>query len=377
MSRNLFESNLKAITGDIDLNEIKDALEDIITAKEKPKNIVEWLLEEIDFRGKFRQHPLVGKAVDLGNISKKYRKSIVYKKIQEKLAGVMDRQQVEIEDVIGIRCLLRELRDVVLEFIVRQVGDVTQGLRHIHAPGSASRKEARNLYFGEKFMEITLYELASKLCSSIALGDSIGIYSEDDDFMLKMRQLIESSFGPPFKIERDKLREIGVQMSNLNYPFVVFLKFVLWLKNQIDVEESQEKKGLYLSLLSKLQYATISIFFMPPNREKWCTIALPRLDFFINNWIQNEKSRRNLEALITNIDNFINASLRKSRKEGEMKKARNIVDLLMSSYEIFCRRLIEYGVPELYALRNIMDIMIDLGTRYNIKLYLKPFTLAT
>ncbi|MEM2915663.1 MAG: hypothetical protein QXH91_09755, partial [Candidatus Bathyarchaeia archaeon] len=278
MSRDMFKSSLKAITGDIDLNEVKNALEKVTITKEKPENTVEWLLKETDFWGKFRRHPLVRKIIDWGNISRECRKSNVYRRIEEKLARMVSRQQVEIEDLIETRDLLRELKNVVLDFVEKQAGDVEQGLRHIHAPGSVARKEARNLYFGEEFTYDDLYKLASRLCDSISLGDSIGIYSEDKDFMLKMSQFIESfGFGSSFKVERDKLREMRIQEYDINHPYIVFLKFVLWLRNQIDIEENQEKKAVYLSVLNRLQSATINMFFMPPNREKWCTIALPRL----------------------------------------------------------------------------------------------------
>ena len=44
----------------------------------------------------------------------------------------------------------------------------------------------------------------------------------------------------------------------------------------------------------------------------------------------------------------------------------------MSNYEAFCRRLIEHGNIDLYAIRRLMDIIVDLGTRYNLKIYLGP-----
>jgi len=378
MLRNTFRNMLESIVGDFTPSEIKDSVERIISSKEKVEDIAERFLREVNFQGRFRRHPLVWKTIDWGNASREYKKSDAYKKIQNKLTEILRKQEVEVKDFHELSGLLRELKGVVIDFIERQVGNIKQGLRHIHAPGSVSRKEAMNLYFGEKFVVNDLYRLASRLCSSIAFGDSIGIYSENEVFMRNMRQLIESfGFGLPFRIERDKLREIGIQEYDLDHPYVVLLKFIMWLRNQIDVEEDLEKREICLSILNMLQSATINMFFMPPDKEKWCTIYFPRLDFFINNWIQRNEVRKSLEALVNNIDTFIRAALRESRRKKEIEKVRNVVDLLMNNYEILCRKLIEYGVPDFYALRNLMDLAVDLSIRYDIKLHFKSLILAT
>ncbi|MEM4536854.1 MAG: hypothetical protein QXP92_06425 [Nitrososphaerota archaeon] len=269
------------------------------------------------------------------------------------------------------------MKGVVIDFIEKQVGNIKQGLRHIHAPGSVSRKEAINLYFGEEFTVDDLYRLASRLCSSIAFGESIGIYSENEAFMRKMRQLVETlGFGLPFRIERDKLREIGIREYDVNHPYVVLLKFIMWLRNQIDVEEDPEKREIYLSILNMLQSATINMFFMPPDKERWCTISFPRLDFFINNWVQRDEKRKDLKALVDNIDIFIRDALKKSKRKKEVEKVRNAIDMLMNNYEILCRELIEYGVLDFYALRNLMDLVVDLSVMYDIRFHFKSLMLA-
>ncbi|MEM1515741.1 MAG: hypothetical protein QW186_06745 [Candidatus Bathyarchaeia archaeon] len=377
MLRNTFRNMLETIIGDFNPSEIKDPVERIVSSKEKVEDIAERFLGEVNFQGRFRRHPLVWKTIDWGNASREYKKSNAYKKIQNKLTEILKKQEIEVKDLHELSNLLRELKGVVIDFIERQAGNVEQGLRHIHAPGSVARKEAMNLYFGEKFVDDDLYRLASRLCSSIAFGESIGIYSEDEGFMRDMRQLIESfGFGLPFRIERDKLREIGIQEYDVDHPYVVLLKFIMWLRNQIDVEEDPEKREICLSILNMLQSATVNMFFMPPDKEKWCTIFFPRLDFFINNWIQRDEVRKNLEALVKNIDTFIRDALRESRRRKEVEKVRNTINLLMNNYEILCRKLIEYGVPDFYALRNLMDLAVDLSIRCGIKLHFKSLILA-
>jgi len=368
---------LKSIVGDFTPSEIKDPIERVVSSKEEIGDVVERFLRDVNFQGRFRQHPLVWKTLDWGNASRIYKKSGAYKKIQSKLAEILKKQYLEIKDLHELSNILIELRDVVIDFIEKQVGDIEQGLRHIHAPGSVARNEARNLYFGEKFVDDDLYKLALRLCSSIAFGESIGIYSEDEDFMGNMRQLIESfGFGPPFRIERGKLGELGIQDVDVNYPHVVFLKFIMWLRDQIDIEKNSRKK-ICVSILHKLRSATINMFFMPPDKERWCTISFPRLDSFINNWIQRDEMRKNVEALVKDVDNLIRAALRESRRKREVEKVRNTINLLMNYYETLCRKLIEYGVPDFYALRNLMDLAVDLSFRYNIKLHFKSLILAT
>ncbi|MEM2169765.1 MAG: hypothetical protein QW186_08215 [Candidatus Bathyarchaeia archaeon] len=394
MLRNEFRNRLESIVGDFTSSEIKDPIERVIFSKGEKKNVkgvsfkrkgekekadevVESLLKVVNFKKRFMQHPLVWKTINWGNASKEYRKSDAYKRIQNKLTEILEKQKVEVKDLEELTYLLRELRRAVIDFIERRVSDVKQGLGHIHAPGSVAKSEARNLDFGERFAADDLYKLALRLCSSIAFGESIGIYSEDESFMRKMRQLIESlGFGLPFRIEEKKLKEIGIQEHDRDHPYVVLLKFIMWLRDRIDVEENPEKRKICLSILDMLRSNTISMFFMPEEKERWRTISIPRLDFFISNWIQRDEKRKDLKALVDNIDIFVRDALRKLREKKEVKKAKNTIDMLMNNYEILCRQLIEYGVPDFYALRNIMDIVVDLSVRHDIRFHFKSLILA-
>lgn len=382
MHREIFRGKLETIIRDISLDDVKSALERLI-ASQRNQEVVKSFLDEIDFKGAFQLHPLVGRIIAVGiwgRIADKYKKTHAYERIKEKLSEILRRQRVKEEDIREIRDLTKELRKMSVDFINEKiVGNVKQGLRHIHAPGSVAKGEARNLYFGEKFTDDDLYRLALRLCGSIAFGRYIGIYSENEDFMRNLRQLIVSfGFGPPFKIEEDRLREIGIEESDLEHPYIVFLKFVMWLKNQIYIEVDPEKREVCSLILNMLQSATISIFFMPPDKEKWCTISFPRLDFFINNWIQDDEARKRLGALINNINDLIEIASRIAGERKEDKKVKNMIDILMNNYEMLCRKLIEHGVPDFHALRNLMDLAIDLSTRYDIKeLRFKSLMLVT
>jgi hypothetical protein len=372
MSKNHFKNRLRNITEEVSSNEIMEALEEIV--KEKPDDPVNQFLKSIDFWGKLKIHPLVKKAIDWLGTARDYKKLDAYAKLRERVVKIMERDIVNLKDVSEVRVSLNELKDEILDYLSERYGNIKQGLRHIHAPGSDAKSEGINLYFpGEMYTQETLYRLALKLCSSIVIGDSIGIYSDDEDLMSKLRQItIGSGFGYEFKVGPE---ELNINEYEVEHPYIVFLKFIFYLREKVDVEESIDKKLLLQSILEKLKYSPVSIFFMPEGRERWCTITLPRLDLFIGRWIEGD-SRKNLESLIENIDNFVKNIIKESKKRKEYEKVKNAIDLLMDYYEILCRKLIEYGIPEYYATRNMMDLILDLGIKYDVKVYLKPIELG-
>jgi len=371
---NEFRNILETLAGEVNIDEIQNAIDRIV--EEEPDNVTEGFLKEVNFWRKLSTHPLLRVVIDWGNLLREIKKSEHYKKLDEKLINILKLGEIKEEDIIEIKNLLKVLKDEAMDFITRQTGKVEQGLRHIHAPGSVAKKEGRNLYFGEQFTQEVLYNLAARLCSSIALGDNLGIYSEDKDLMQEHKQLAVLHFNSlsPFKIE---LKDLGVNEHETNHPYVVFLKFILRLVKMFYAEENYDKKKRISLILDRLKTSTVSLFFMPPNKEKWCTIMLPRLDLFINKWIMNEESRERIEMLFNVLHNFIDKAAEEAGKKRESKWIRNLIDILMGNCDVLCYMLIEYSVPDFYSLRNIMDIMVDLGTRYDLKLYLKPLELAT
>jgi hypothetical protein len=369
---NIFRSKLEKVVEEISVYEIQDALKRVIV--EKPKDIVRDFLREINFSGKICAHPLIRSAVNIPNMmkSKNVKGSEYYKKLNDKLIRIL-KEGMKAEDIIEIKDLLENLKNKAIDYITEQeVGKIEQGLRHIHAPGSVAKSEGRNLYFpGEKYAQETLYRLASRLCDSIALGDSIGIYSENEDLMVRFKQLAYQKFKSKFKIEL-KGKDLDISEDEANYPYAVLLGFTFWLAKLLLIEEEHEIRALVQSILDYLKTSAISLFFMPPEKEKWSTINLPRLDIFIDKWVLNEESRDKIETLRSELKHFITDARRKAKREGEVKEIENTIDLLMNNYDAFCHRLIEYGDLDLYALRGMMDIIVDLGTKYGLKMYLKP-----
>jgi hypothetical protein len=365
-----FKDKLIKIVEEISVNEVLYTLENII--EEKPEYIIDNFLNRIGFDRKLRSHPIIDKIIRRGHLPHMrghIKRSEDYKRLSKKLNEILKRQ-VNAEDVSEIKNLLEKLMEKAINYIVEEMaGNPEKGLRHIHAPGSVARDEGRNLYFGEKYTKETLYRLASRVCDSIALGDNLGIYSEDEDLMLELKQLVYRRFKSTFKI---KPEDLGVSEDEANYPYTALLGLILWLAKRLLVEEDVEIKALIQSILYDLKTSPITLFFVPKEAERWGVISLPRLDMFIDRWVLNEESKAKIETLKNELKNFIMTARRKAKRERKTREVENTISPLMSNYEAFCRRLIEHGDLDLYAIRRMIDIVVDLSTKYDLKIYLRP-----
>jgi hypothetical protein len=368
----LLEDIIKRIGAD----EIRRALEHII--EERPKNVVEGFLEEVGFsKSGIRScnHPLVRKAIDWGTFARKVKTLEPYNKLNRKLTEIFERG-LEVEDIAEVRELLNDLRGQLIDYIItKEIRGAEKGLRHIHAPGSVAKKEGRNFYLpGEKYTDDMLYRLASRLLNSISLGDFLGIYSESGNLMLGLRQLAAQKFGSKLRVEPE---DLGIDENEAIRPYAALLGLIFWLMKELMVEEELELKSLIQSILSELRVAPICLFFMPSERggrgkERWSTIYLPRLDIFLDRWIFDEKARKKIEDLRDELKKFIAAAYRAARREKKISEVKNTIDLLMDNYDAFCRRLMEHGSLDLYAIRKMMDIIVDLATKYGLRMYLRP-----
>jgi len=364
----------------VNSDEIRGALERVIegaqekAAKRRSKTIADGFLEEISFNEKLYNHPLVGKAIKKGlvaNLVQNLRKSEYYKKLNEKLNDVLERG-VNAEDLRNIEDLVNGLRSIAIEYIVKEIGKAKQGLRHLHRPGCVAKSEARNLYFpGEHYTKETLSWLAYGFFSSITIGNNLGIYSENDKLMFDLKQLVQR-FESKFEIEPSRL---GISEDEKNRLYTTFLAFILWLAKKLSAgreEEEVEIKALAQSILDNLRVSTISLLFMPPEKEKWGTVSLPRLDVFIDRWILNEESRAKIEAFRDSLKDFVETARKTAKRERRTKELENAIDLLMNSYEALCKNLIEHGSLDFYAMRRLLDVMIDIATNYNIRAFMRP-----
>jgi len=362
---------LEELVKRVEEDDIQKALERVIKKKNKKKSskdTVKDFLNEVGFGKKSCDHPLVGEIVNWGTFSDKWvKKSEPYNKLSKKLTEILGKG-LKTEYVIEVKTLLNDLRSQLIDYIlVKEICGAEKGIRNIHAPGSVAKGEGMGYYFpGEEYTEDTLHWLAFRLCSSIALGDSLGIYSENESLMLKLNQLAVQKFGSKFRI---KPRDLGIDRYEAAHPYAALLGLILWLMKELMVEEKSELKTLIQSILDELRASPICLFFLPSGRrEQWKTIYLPRLDIFIERWILNEKARKMLEGLRDGLRKFIGVAERK----GEESEVKNAIDLLMDNYDAFCRGLMEYSSLDLHAARRMMDIIVDLATKYGLSTHLRP-----
>jgi hypothetical protein len=352
---------LKSIIEDITVEEIEHAIEEVI--KERPSKPAEQFLSEIRFQNKITTHPLLRKVVDLGNLKRSIPRNDSYKHLNDRLLDIIHRGKPEITDISEIQVVIAELINTALNFVIKQACEAEKGLRNIHAPGSVAKTEALNLYFpGEKYTDEELSELALRLSSSIAIGENLGLFSENSKLMKELKQLSSQYFGKPYKI--DNLKDLDISVYESNYPFATLLGFLLWLVMKRDRSIGNERE-LLNSILNELKKSTIIIYFIPGReKEKWKTIRIPNLDAFVNNWILDRNNRDSIQGL-RGVINSIISGVRKASKG--RSKLNNIMLVLMNYYESLCQRLIYYGDLDLYAMRRILDIIMEISTELDLR----------
>jgi len=363
-SRDVLLKSLEEITGSIYMEDIEQMISKTREKKSKKDKETDEILDIISER--LKSHPLIKKVIDQGNISRYIRRSDNYKKLKKLLESKQgqDLSPVEMNEA---KRLMQRILDDVKQYIVNQAIKAEQGLRRMHSPGSVAKSEAMNLYFsGEKYSENILTDLASKLYSSIALGDSVGIYTEDEELLENLRQLIAQKFDrrARYKISADKL---GISDYESKYPFSTFLGFLFWLMDYYD-QAGGDEKNLLTSIIDGFKRSSVTIYFMPSEKEKWRIINVPRLEIFIDIWMLNRDNRTTLREFKDELINTIKRARGKAQKD--KTKIDKVADIIMNNYEIFCQRLITYGDLDLYALRRIIDIVIDLDSNYDIGLNL-------
>ena len=352
---------LKSIIEDITVEEIEHAVEEVI--KERPNEPAKQFLSEIRFQNKITTHPLLRKVVDLGNLKQSITRNDSYKHLNDRLLDIIHRGKPEITDISEIQVDIANLIDTALNFIIKQACEAEKGLRNIHAPGSVAKTEALNLYFpGEKYTDEELSELALRLSSSIAIGENLGLFSENSKLMKELKQLSSQYFGKPYKI--DNLKDLDISVYESNYPFATLLGFLLWLAMKRDRSIGNER-ALLNSIINELKKSSIILYFIPGReKEKWKTIRIPNLDAFVNNWILDPNNRDSIQGL-RGVINSIISGVRKASKG--RSKLNNIMLVLMNYYESLCQRLIYYGDLDLYAMRRILDIIMEISAELDLR----------
>jgi len=352
---------VKSCIENITVEEIEHAIEEVI--KKRPSESAEQFLSEIRFQSKIITHPLLRKVVDLGNLKRSITSNDSYKHLNDRLLDIIHRGKPEITDISEIQVVIAELIDTALNFIIKQACKAEDGLRNIHAPGSVAKTEALNLYFpGEKYTDEELSELALRLSSSIAIGENLGLFSENSKLMKELKQLSSQYFGKPYKI--DKLKDLDISVYESNYPFATLFGFLLWLAMKRDRTIGNERE-LLNSIINELKKSSVILYFIPGGeREKWKTISIPNLDAFVNNWILDRNNRDSIQGFRKVINSIISGVGKASKGRAKLS---NLMLVLMNYYESLCQRLIYYGDLDLYAMRRILDIIMEISAELDLR----------
>lgn len=230
----------------------------------------------------------------------------------------------------------------------------SSGISPIHIPGSVTRNEARNLYYGEDYDRLALAGFSLQLLNSICIGRAVSIYTDDEELLDQIKEVLTRSFGKRHIIEYQELNELKIHgPSEQDKPYIVLFKFLLWLCTYYETV-SDEGRSLLQQILRRIRNTNITMYLVPGERAKYRTILLPKLEFFFTRWIDKEKKRR---ALIHLRDNFYNFSSNGWRAGKDVQK---IIEVFTNKFELLCHDLLKYGVLSYEALREMINIIVDL-----------------
>ena len=145
------------------------------------------------------------------------------------------------------------------------------------------------------------------------------------------------------------------------------MKLLLWLWKRFYGEEDVGRRELLQALITGIRRSGAVVYFMPgKDKVHWRTIAIPRLDFFISRWLEDEKERMKIEEMAENLGDLLGKLSNSARKKGEQRVAENMINLLLKAFEEFAQKMIESGVPDPRALHELVALCIESTTRYNV-----------
>lgn len=245
-------------------------------------------------------------------------------------------------------------------------GRSLKGLRPIHGPGSVSYSEARNLYFEESYSPQTLLRLGERVLRSICIGEYVGVYFADQNVLRRLQRELLISFGE-IHVVGNNLKRLYVHELEYDKPYVVLMKFLLWLYGRYEDRAREGEEGKELGrTLALLRETEGVMYFAPREKAKESTIPLPRLDFFFSMWLDVESRRKALVNMVRNLYDFMHIVIRIASRQGERAAVQKKLDLLTEYYDSFCAQLIRTGSVDFGYLRQITDVLIELSNRYNV-----------
>lgn len=300
-------------------------------------------------------HPVARKMFDWGYL--KGRTSYA-RDIKQVIQDLLDRNITSFNDVKNLKEKINKLRMGMMKDVKQKIKK-SKDIRPEHAPGSVSYGEARNLYFGEFYDSQALYKLGTQLMNSICIGRDIAIYFDNQDLLEDLQEELIREFDAYHILGKD-LGRLKIHQIEGRQPYLVFMKFLLWLYGHIEVKRLHH----IVNLLKETQ----GTIYFAPGREKvnYSTIPLPRLDFFFTNWLEVSERRKTLEKIRDELFLFMQKIENSARRIGESQVVRNKIDLLTTYYNAFCAYLLRSSFINHECLRSIIDIVLELSDHYKV-----------
>jgi len=289
-------------------------------------------------------HPVFNNLVDRGNLSNYLNdESTGIPQMTDELYG-----DPNSDKALALAQNLREIiRSKSAEYVACKLTQSEKGIRPAMMPGSVSRDEAVNLYYGdESYSADDTVQLALTLLKSIKVGQNVSVYFENGfgDY------INEISKHGGFDME-----DIGATKSESSYPFVTLVHLLIFV---------YEKAGEDRSEVEQLMLQTGGVLYLTPGteHEKYMTFAVPSLRAFLHGWLMDEKKRNSLKKMFKAANGIGNGSFARN------KEVRGDLDKMYNYLEIIATHLIDNGSIPWQTLRQLIDSLIseafDLDARW-------------
>jgi hypothetical protein len=333
-------------------------------AKDKAREIAKRIKNEVIECN----HPILRKVINWGGLKRKGRP------LEETIYDLLVKEDKELgaEEFRRLSEKLGEFREEALGYVEERMRGVEgRDLKPEHAPGSVSRTEAGNLYFGEGYNEQTLVQLATQLSDSTCIGQNFGVYFSNSELRDDLKRELISSFGKEHITSPGDLHKLFIEPQlESDKPYLLLLKLLLWLYRRYLEEPEATRKGSLRRMCQLLRETDGVLYFTPGlERMKWATIPLPRLDIFFSRWLDADERRRSLQEMSHGLYHFIGDVRRAVTKKAE-PAVQNKFELLVTYYDMFCAQLLRSGTIPDEVLRRIVDIVMELSDQCGVSINL-------
>jgi len=287
------------------------------------------------------QHPVLrrGGFFDWGNLTRKLNKELRDLSIVDAVLSGNNELALKLADD-----LLTKVKQAALDMLLEKAEE-GDDIRPMMMPGSVGRSEIPNLYIGEEeYSETDRMRLALQLVKSIGVGNSASVYFEGD-FQEDLKDLIRKKFDKNY-IEASDLKASNREMEQ---PFVMLMRLLIWIYEQL-IEEDRAK-------IEELKSSSGIIYFVPKDRERYNAFYFPQLNRFVGMWLQDDSKREVLKSMLNSI----------ARLTRQREVDKNSLELIYNNLNLLAYSLIETSSVEWEPLRRIVDSLIDIFDKLDLR----------